>query len=582
LLDIRNTQVAKIFEEIGNLLDIDGANHFRVIAYLNAAETIRGLGYEVREIFLKTPATPVKLPGIGEDLSEKIKEILTTGKCKFHQKLIEKYGHGILDVLEIRSIGPKKAKLFYQKLGIDDVEKLRQAALAGKLRDLPRMGEKSEQDILEALTDFQKNKKRMMLDQAFAEAKSVLDFLRPVKTILKAEYAGSLRRGKETVGDLDLLACPKNIKDAPEIIKAFLKYPRIKTILSEGLTKSSVILDNGIQVDLRVVEKKSYGAALHYFTGSKDHNIAIRDIAKKKGFKVNEYGIFKTVNGQDVYLGGETEEEMYHFFKYPYINPRLRENQGEFEAAVTGKLPKLVELEDLQGDLHVHSNWSDGRASIEDMTKVYLEMGLKYLALTDHSKSVKIVNGLDEKRFELQWQEIDRLNKKYQGKITILKGVECEILAGGQLDLPDSFLSKFDLVIASIHPGISGIGLKIDLTPIVIKALQNPYVKILAHPTGRELDRNYPGHNLKMEKIIAVAAEKGKILEINSNPRRLDLPDNYIRLAKKSGVLLAVNSDSHRITSPARLQYGILTAQRGWVEKKDVINTRPLKDLFKK
>ncbi len=567
---MKNSQIATIFEEISQLLELDGVNFFRVNAYRKASETVQGLGRELADIYAEDPQSLQNLTGIGSDLASKIEEMLSSDQCKYHSELVAKFGRGILDIMKIRSVGPKKAKLFLEKLGIDNLEKLRKAASAGKLKELPRMGEKSEQEILEALQEHEKYQQRMHIDTANNLATDIIAYMKPLKHIDQIEYAGSLRRGKETIGDLDILVSPKKISEGPAIIQHFQKYPQVSNIIADGPTKTSVILENGVQVDVRIIEPNSYGAALHYFTGSKEHNIAIRDIAKKHNLKVNEYGVFK----DEKQIAGKSESEIYELFKLPYISPRLRENNGEFEAARQNKLPKLVEFSDLQGDLHMHSNWSDGKNSIEEIANTYVEAGFKYIAITDHGKSLHLANGLDEKRFREQWEEIDQLNQKFKGKLQILKGIECDIHSDGTLDFPDSFLKQFDLVIASHHTSVYG-STSQDRTEQLIKALRNPYVKILGHPTGREINHR-PPYNVNIEKIIQAAKEFGKCLEINSQPKRLDLKDSHARLAKKHGVKICINSDSHRTTQIQNLQYGIWTAQRGWLEATDVVNTQSM------
>ncbi len=582
---MENSKIAKTFKEIGNLLEIDEVNHFRVLAYRNAAEIIKSYGREMEAIYNQDPKKLKEIPGIGPDLQSKIEELIKTDKCQYHQRLLQKYGQGIIDIFSVRGLGPKKVKLFYQKLKIDNLKKLKKAARTGEISKLPHMGKKSEQEILKALEEKQKLNHRLLLSEALPIAEEIVTYLKKLPQIFKVQYAGSLRRGKETIGDLDILGTPKKSCDNKKIITYFQQFPKIENIIASGPTKSSVILQNGIQIDLRIVNQKSWGAALHYFTGSKEHNIAMRDIAKKQGYKINEYGVYKlgtttkkNIKPKEIYVAGRTEKAVYNYFKLPYIPPPLRENRGELAAATIHKLPKLIELKDIQGSLHNHSIWSDGISSIEEMTATSLKAGYKYLAMTDHSKGLGIANGLTKKRFIEQWKEIDALNKKFTGKITILKGIECDIRHDGQMDFENNFLRNFDIVIASIH-GSFHLEEKIQ-TNRVIKALENPYINILGHPTGRLLNERLP-YTINLEKVISTAAKFNKIIEINSQPSRLDLPDNYIKTAIENNIKLAINSDAHHISQINYLQFGILTAQRGWAETKDIINTISLKKLLK-
>ncbi|MBD3270591.1 DNA polymerase/3'-5' exonuclease PolX [Candidatus Peregrinibacteria bacterium] len=569
---MNNQQISQIFEDIGNLLDIEGANRFRVLAYKNAAENIKGLGRELKNLYQENPDKITKITGIGKDLSEKISEILETGKLEYHQNLIDKYGSGLLDILKIRSIGPKKVKLFYQELGIDNLIKLKKAAESNQLSNLSGMGTKSEKEILEAIKEHEKYHLRMRVDQAYLEAKKIIKYLKFNSDIQQLKFAGSLRRGKATIGDIDILISPKKIEQSKSIIKYFQKYSEISNIIADGPTKTSVIMKSGIQADIRIVEKKSFGAALHYFTGSKEHNVAIREIAKQHDLKVNEYGIFNKDNQQ---LAGKTEKEMYNRLNLAYIHPRLRENRGELEAAKNNKLPKPIKLKDLIGDLHMHSTWSDGKNTIEEIAENYHKHGFQYIAITDHSKSLAIANGLDEQRFREQWKEIDKINKKYKNKIKILKGIECDIMSDGRLDFPDDFLKNFDIVIASVHAGMKR---DQDQTDRIINALKNPNIKILGHPTGREINVREP-YQLNMDKVFKAAKDSNVAIEINSQPKRLDLADYYIKIGKENGNEFAINSDSHTIDGIENFRYGIWNAQRGWLEKSDVINTKKLQQL---
>lgn len=557
-----NQQIANIFEEIGNLLEIDGANRFRVLAYQNAAENIRGMGREIKDIWKKDPAELENIPGIGEDLRMKIEEMLTTGMCQYHMKLLKKYGRGLLDILEIRSIGPKKAALFYHQLGIDTLTKLEKAAKSQKLRSLPRMGEKSENEILRAIEEHTKYSKRMLLSEALPLAEKVITHMKKLKEIEQVEYAGSLRRRKETVGDLDILAAPKKPTDTEKIIKHFQAFPLVKNIIASGPTKSSVILESGAQVDLRVVEPKSFGAAWHYFTGSKDHNIEIRAYAQKAGKKINEYGIFDLITvkkGQPVeekFIIGDTEENFYKAVGLRFIPPPLRETNGEFQAAINNELPVLVELSDLKGDLNVNFT-EDLDKTVDEATKA----GLEYIAVC--------------LRDEKDLPKVD----KVKSKIKILKALKLSIEKDGSLTLPDeNFLKKIDFIIIKITHDFNLSEAK--QTERIMKAfMAHPKVKILSCPTSRIINQREP-IPLNIKKIIEFCAKNKKILEINSHPEILDLPDKLIRTAMERKAPLAINSDYKSTGDLDNLKYGIWMAQRGWAEKKNIVNTMPYNKII--
>jgi DNA polymerase (family 10) len=580
-----NQQIAKYFQEIGDLLEIDGANRFRVLAYRNAAETLRNYGMEMKEIYEQDPASLKAIPGIGFDLKSKIEELLTTGKCQFHQELVSKYGQGVLDILAIRGIGPKKVKLFYTELGVDNLEKLKAAAQQGKLRELPRMGEKSETEILKAIEESSKYGSRMLLSQALPLAESIVEFLKPHPAIEQICYAGSLRRGKETIGDLDILTSPYDLNKAPDIILAFQKYPEISNIIASGPTKSSVILNNGVQVDLRVVEKKSFGAALHYFTGSKDHNVFIRDIAKKAFLRINEYGIFRIGNREAItvedmeleYLEGETEEKLFKVVGLNFIPPTLRENRGEFDASLNNKLPNLVQTTDLQGDLHINSNYGLGKNSLTEIAEFFIAKKFNYIAINDLLDSPESRSPLTLERLQEQFKEIDQLNKTHQGKLKIYKAITCTINQKGELNFPDdleklpeNILAELDFISISLN---SGFTLPEPVqTARLINAMQLPKVKMLCHPTSRILNQR-PAINANFTKVIQHAAVNQIILEINSRPDRLDLPDNLIKVAKEQAAPLSLNSDIRDLAEFDRqIFYGLLTSQRGWLEKSNLIN----------
>lgn len=557
-----NQQIANTFEEIGNLLEIDGANRFRVLAYQNAAENIRGMGREIKDIWKKDPAKLENIPGIGEDLRIKIEEMLTTGICQYHMKLLKKYGRGLLDILEIRSIGPKKAALFYHELGIDTLTKLEKAAKSQKLRLLPRMGEKSEKEILHAIEEHTKYSHRMLLSEALPLAEKVIAHMKELKEIKQVEYAGSLRRHKETVGDLDILAAPKNPIDTDKIIKHFQTFPLVKNIIASGPTKSSVILESGAQVDLRVVESKSFGAAWHYFTGSKDHNIEIRAYAQKAGKKINEYGIFDLIKAkkgrpvQENFIIGDTEENFYKAVGLRFIPPPLRETNGEFHAAINNELPVLIELRDLRGDLNVNFT-----KDFSNTCKEALRAGLEYIA----------VSITDEK-------DLANLHTKAK-RLKIFKSLKLSIEKDGSLKLPsEAVLKKIDFITIKINHDFNLSEAK--QTERILKALKaHPKVKLLSCPTSRIINQREP-IPLNIKKIIEFCAKYKKILEINSQPDILDLPDKLIKLAVEKRVPLAICSDHKAPGDFDNLKYGVWTAQRGWTEKKNILNALPLNKII--
>jgi len=580
-----NQQIANVFGEIGDLLEVDGANHFRVLAYQNAAENIRGLGREIRDIYRENPEDLENLPGIGEDLRLKIEEMLKTGVCQFHLKLLKKYGRGVLDLLQIRGIGPKKVSLFYHQLGIDNLEKLKAAALAHQLQELPRMGEKSENEILVAIEEHAKHSYRMLLSEALPLAEQIVAHIRKLPAVALVEYAGSLRRRKETVGDLDILAAPRKSADAEKIIAHFQKFPLIKNIIASGPTKCSVILESGTQADLRVVEKKSFGAAWHYFTGSKDHNVEIRTIAQKANMKINEYGIFELVrkNGKgpvsEKFIVGDSEENFYRAVGLSYIPPTLRETRGEFTAAINGELPKLVELEDLQGDLNVNSRTAEGQNSLAEIARAAADRRLAYFAIADTFASSEVPSRFGEKELQEQLLEIDKLSKKFPG-LRIFKSVKLSIGTDGTLDLPQAkLLDRLDFIIVKINHNFNLTEPR--QTARVLQALSfHPRVKMLSCPNARLLNQR-EAIAVNMGKIIGHCAKTKQILEINSQPDRLDLADFQIKLAVEKGAPLAVNSDLKDIAQFDFLKYGIWTAQRGWAEKKNIVNAQPPDKLQK-
>lgn len=567
-MPIHNADIAAIFEEIADLLDIQGANPFRVRAYRNAARTVGEFGRDLTALLARGQDLP-KIPGIGEDLDRKIHEIASTGKSAFLERLHRELPKAITELLKIPGLGPKKVKALYDQLHVDCVEDLRTAAQAGKIRDLPGFGEKTEQHILEALAVHAEEAKRFRRPVAAQYAEALARHLRGAKGVKRVEIAGSYRRCRETVGDIDILA---TARDGGPVMDRFTGYDEVAEVLSRGETRSSVVLKSGLQVDLRVVPDESYGAALAYFTGSNAHNIVLRKRAQERKLKLNEYGVFR---GEKA-IAGETEESVYAALDLPWIPPELREDRGEVEWAERSPLPKLVTRADLKGDLHCHTKASDGANTLREMAEAAKARGFAYLAITEHSQRLRMVHGLDSIRLLKQMDEIDRLNASLEG-IVLLKGVEVDILEDGRLDLPDDVLGKLDLVIGAVHSRFELPSAR--QTARLLKAMDHPHFTILAHPTTRELDKR-PPMVADWLRVIRHARDRGCHLELNSQPDRLDLLDTWCRVAREEGVLVAIDSDAHATHDFDDLEWGIGQARRGWLTAEDVLNTRSLKALW--
>jgi DNA polymerase (family 10) len=571
-MPIHNNDVAEIFNKTADFLDIKGENPFRIRAYRNAARAIGGLSSSVADL-VERGQDLSEIPGIGPDLAGKIKEIVETGTLPLLEKLERELPPELSILMEIPGLGPKRIKTLYDALAIGSVEELKRAARDKEISQLPGFGEKIEGKILEEIVrrdEAKKKGERIKLAVAEQIVEPLVGYLQKTKGVNEIAVAGSYRRRMETVGDLDILVTCSN---ASRVTDKFVSYEDVEKVLSQGTTRSSVILRAGIQVDLRVVSQASYGAALLYFTGSKAHNIALRRMAVNKKLKINEYGVFKGKKR----VAGRTEKDVYKQVGLPYIEPELREDRGEIEAARQNRLPRLIALDDIRGDLHSHSKSTDGRYSLEDMAEAAIQLGYEYLASTDHSKHVTVARGLNVKRLSRQIKEIDRLNGKLR-RLRVLKSIELDILEDGRLDLPDDILKELDLVICSIH-------YKFNLprekqTERVIKAMDNPYFHIFCHPSGRLINERRP-YEVDMEKIIAAARKKGCYLELNAHPDRLDLTDVHCKLAKDSGVKVAISTDAHRLDDLKFMRFGIGQARRGWLEPEDVLNTRSWKELEK-
>jgi DNA polymerase (family 10) len=563
-----NQELAAIFDHIANILDIQGENPFKIRAYKRAVQVLENLTVQ-----LSTPEdldNLGKLPGIGDAINKKIKELLETGKLKYYEELKKTEYAPLVEFLKIPGIGPKHAKLIYDNLKIKTVTQLEKAAKKGKLKGLFGLGEKTEENIIKGVTQVRKYKERLPLAFVFPRAQAMLAELKKNSNIKKITLAGSLRRMRDTIADVDILVATDKPKSVADI---FTKLPQVDSVLAKGETKSSILTKDGFQSDLRTVKPEEFGAAQHYFTGSKAHNIRIRSLGVKKKLKVNEYGVFKGKKR----IAGRTEEEVFKSVGLPFIPPEIREDWGEIESGLKKKLPDLVELEDLKGDLHVHSEWSDGKNSIQEMAEAAKKMGYKYIAICDHSPAVGITNGLDPERLSQQMKQINRLNKKLK-KFKILSGIEVDIKADAKLDLPHEVLKELDLVVAAVHTSFNQP--QAEMTKRMIKAVENPNVDIIAHPTGRLIGKREP-YEVDMDKLMDACLKNNKVLELNAYPERLDLNDIHCRKAKEKGVKIAISTDAHSVKHLDWIIYGVATARRGWLEPEDVINTLGLQKLLK-
>jgi DNA polymerase (family 10) len=569
-MPIINADIALIFNKVADLLEIEGANPFRVRAYRDAARTFGGLSKSAADM-IADGEDLTALPGIGKDLAAKVGQIVATGKLEKLQELEKRLPSGLHDLLRISGLGPKKVKALYDKLGIGDPAALQKAARGGKIRTLEGFGAKTEENILQKIENKTWGKPRTRWLEAEEIARAYVDYLEKEESVYQVTVAGSFRRKRETVGDLDILmACGRDA----DIMQRFVSYEDVDRVLSRGKTRSSVVLRSGLQVDLRKLPLVGYGAGLHYFTGSKAHNIAVRKLGQKKKLKINEYGVFKG----DKRIAGRTEQSLFEQLGLAYIEPELRENRGEIEAARQGKRPKLpdlIRLEDIRGDLHVHTRETDGRNSLKEMAEAAKNRGYSYLAITEHSQSLTVARGLDAKRLAKSIEAVERLNRKMK-KFKILKSIEVDIRKDGSLDLPNEILKELDLTVCAIHSEFSLSREK--QTERILRAMDNPYFTILAHPTGRLINERDP-YEVDVEKLIDAAAERGCFLELNAHPDRLDLRAAHLQAAREKGVKIAISTDAHSIDNLGNMRLGIGQARRGWLEADDVLNTRSWKNL---
>ena len=566
-MPVHNSDVSQVFRAVADLLDIKEDNPFRIRAYRNAARTVDSLSGNLADM-IEEGEDLSRLPDIGEDLAGKIKTIIETGSLPMLEELEKDYPRSLRDLLKVSGLGPRKVAAIHRHLGVTDLHGLKKAVEANRVRDLDGFGKKTENRIRQELEEIDLDEERTLLRQAMDLARPLVEYLNNTEGVEEVEAAGSLRRRKETVGDLDVLVTGD---DEAGIMDAFVEYDEVESVVQKGETRTTVLLGSGIQVDLRVVSSSSFGAALVYFTGSKSHNIQLRRRGQERELKINEYGALR----DEEKVAGNTEEEIYKAVDLPFIVPELREDRGEIEAAEKGELPDLVTMDDIRGDLHMHTERTDGHNTIEEMAKACRDRGYDYIAITEHSSNIAVTGGLNEKELEAHLELIEEANAKVEG-IEILKGIEVDILKDGSLDLDDEVLSRLDVVIGSVH---SHFDLSMDRqTRRVIKAMENPDFMILGHPTGRKLNQREP-MKIDLDSVFDAAAELGCFMELNAYPIRLDLTDTACMSAKEKGVRIVINTDAHSIHHLDYMRFGIFQARRGWQEASDVINTGSLADL---
>jgi len=565
-----NSQIADVFQQMADLLEFQGANPFRVRAYRNGARTIRDLAEPIVDRVNKQNVPLTEIQGIGKDLAEKCCELIQTGSLQQLEKLLTEIPATVLDILRIPGLGPKKAAAIYQELGIVTLDQLQAACNEGRVRELKGFAAKTEQTILAGIEIAAAANQRLLWAHADEIAQDLIVHLRTCKSIAQMEMAGSYRRGRETVGDLDILVVSRQ---ADDVMDHFAEYPGLKETIARGDTKMSIRLQNNLAVDLRVVPAESFGAALQYFTGSQQHNIELRGRAKQQGLKINEYGVFKVQNDAEPgeCVAGATEEDVYAALDLPLFAPELREGRGELKQAAESSLPNLIELADIRGDLHMHTRATDGKATLAEMIAAAQKRGLQYIAITDHSQRVSMAQGLNPARLLQQWDEIEHWNSTHKGDFTVLKGIECDILEKGGMDLPDDVLARGDWIIASVHYGQKQS--RQQITDRIVGALQNPHVSVIAHPTGRLINQREP-YDVDLEAIFQAAIEHGKMLELNANPRRLDLNDIYCAAAASRRIPVVISTDAHSIQGLDVMRYGVLQARRGGLTAHNVANSR--------
>jgi DNA polymerase (family X) len=570
-----NKSIANILYETADLLEVAAEDSFRVRSYRRAAEAIEGHDQQLADIYQDQKAL-LAITGIGKGMASNIRDIFTLGKLPLHEEMLQRFRPSMLELLKISGLGPKTIALIWDAFQVCDVEGVAKLASEGKLRTLPRLSEKSEQKILKSIESYRQLTGRFLLDTADQIAQKMIALLSKLPGVEKVTPAGSLRRGRETVGDLDLLVtgkCCTSESQRDKVIEEIVSFPGILEVLAKGENKVSVKLRSGMQVDVRILPPESFGAALQYFTGSKHHNVSLRQRALKQGYTLNEYGLVRMEDEKRV--AGKTEEEIYKKLGLAWIPPELRENNGEIDAAEQGKLPQLITVEDIQGDVHMHTVETDGKCTIEEMAMAARDRGYKYMAITDHSKNLAFANGLDDKRAEAHVKRIREVGKTIEG-IRVFAGIEVDILADGELDLSDSVLEQMDIVIASIHSHFNQDTQQV--TERLLRVIENPHTSVIGHPTGRMLLRR-EGYNFDCDKVFAAAAKAGVAMEHNAYPDRLDLRDLHLRMAKAKGVKFVINTDAHHTSHMEKIRYGILQMRRAWLTKADVLNTLPVADF---
>ncbi len=566
---LSNRDVAQVLDDIGDMLEIVGENLFRVRAHHRAAESVRSATEDVN--VLAREARLTDLPAVGASLAERITELVDTGQMAYYNDLKEQVSPRVLELMRVPGLGPKKAKLLYDELGVTTIDELLDAARGQRIRVLPGMSAKTEENIISGIELVRTGQERMLLSEAYPLATRLVEALRATASVERADFAGSLRRMKETIGDIDILAASVN---PAAVTSKFTTDPSVARVLALGDTKASILTTTGLQVDLRVVAPAEYGSALQYFTGSKEHNIRLRDLAKRRGLKINEYGIFDVETGRRI--GGETEAEIYAAMDLEYMAPELREDHGEIDAAAARTLPAVVTLADVRGDLQTHSTWSDGLNSVQEMAETARELGYEYLALTDHAEKLKIAGGMTSADITARRRVIDEVNSKMSG-ITVLNGVELNIDGEGDIDYSPAILREFDVRLGAIHSGFGQP--REQIMRRLRRAMENKYIQIIAHPTGRIIGKRNP-YDVDIEALLDGAAATGTALELNAFPNRLDLKDDNAREAKKRGVKMSLGTDAHMTTHLSYMMYGVAVARRAWLEPQDIVNTYPLKKLL--
>ncbi len=601
---MENVEIASTLRDVADLLDIQGANPFRVRAYRNAARTVEEHTAPMKKLVAED-ADLTELPGVGEDISGYIRELVETGSLALLDEITEDVPYTLIEITRIQGVGPKKTAKLWEELGVETVDDLEEAAGAGKVQELDGFGAKTQEKILDSIEEYRRHQERFRLSEADGHVSPLLEWMEGAEDLQRIEVAGSYRRRKETVGDIDLLAVAD---DGPAVMERFTSYAKVAEVDAAGDTRGTVRLTNGLQVDLRVVPEKSYGAALHYFTGSKEHNVRVRSRGVERGLRISEYGVFReeedgadgagdeadsagsegadgddSAGERDPWAGeliaGRTEEEVFEAVDLPWIPPELREDRGEIQAAEEGELPELVELDDIRGDLQMHSTWSDGRNSVAEMMEACAERGYEYLAMTDHSQSLAMTGGLDEEKLRQQWEEMDGLsgaNGAGGDGIRLFRSLEVDILKGGELDLSDEMLAELDLVLVSVHSHF-------DLDPEeqtkrIIRAVRHPAADVLAHPTGRRINRRDP-YELDLDAVLDALADEGMAVELNANPERLDLKDTHLLKAREREIPVVISTDAHRTAELDLMRYGVEQARRAWLGPDEVLNTRPLAEM---